>query len=93
MTAFMSPLTVRQAATRLRQLDQRQPERNGPDLFIAASGGYGKNYQDQLLADVRALHAHILSERPGWQPPDVACARRPPSRRWKRVSSACHQPR
>lgn len=33
----MSPLTVKQAARRLNELDKQDPQRNGLDLFIAAS--------------------------------------------------------
>ncbi len=58
-----APLTVRQAAARLQALDKRQPERNGLDLHIAASGGYGKHRQDAMTADVRALYAYVLGQR------------------------------
>lgn len=53
----MSPLTVKQAAARLRALDRTDPIRNGSDLFITASGGYGSAKQAQLLADIRTLVA------------------------------------
>jgi hypothetical protein len=53
----MSPLTVKQAARRLNELDKQDPQRNGLDLFITASGGYGSAKQAQLLADIRTLVA------------------------------------
>lgn len=58
-----APLTIRQAAARLRALDRRDPQRNGLDLHIAASGGYGTPRQDGLTADVRALCAYVLGQQ------------------------------
>lgn len=60
----MSTLTVKQAADRLRALDRTDPQRNGPDLFITASGGYGKAKQAALLADLREVYAYVLGEKP-----------------------------
>lgn len=59
----MASLTTRQAASRLHALDTRQPDRNAPDLLLAASGGYGKAKQDKLLEDIRTLYAYVLGER------------------------------
>ncbi len=58
-----APLTVRQAASRLRALDTKQPERNGLDLHIAASGGYGAQKQSQLEQDMRLVYAYVLGQR------------------------------
>ncbi len=58
-----APLTVRQAAARLQALDRTSPGRNGLDLHIASSGGYGKPKQDAMTEDVRALCAYVLGQR------------------------------
>lgn len=64
----MSTITVKQAAGRLRELDKMDAKRNGPDLFITASGGYGKARQVQLLNDLREVYAYVLGEKPGRWP-------------------------
>jgi len=58
-----APLTVRQAASRLRALDKRDPQRNGLDLHIAASGGYGAPKRDAMTEDVRTLYAYVLGQQ------------------------------
>ncbi len=58
-----APLTVRQAAARLHALDRRQTNRNGLDLHITSSGGYGKPKQDAMTEDVRTLYAYVLGQR------------------------------
>jgi hypothetical protein len=64
----MSTLSVKQAAGRLRELDKTDPARNGLDLFITASGGYGKAKQTQLLSDIREVYAYIGGQKPGAWP-------------------------
>lgn len=68
---------AREAAARLRALDQVSPGRNGNDLFITASGGYGSAKQAVLLADLRAVYAYVLGEKahrpdPFPPPPEAA---------------------
>lgn len=64
----MSTLSVKQAAARLRELDKTQQGANGPDLFIAASGGYGKARQTQLMSDIREVYAYIAGQKAGAWP-------------------------
>ncbi len=58
-----APLTVRAAAARLQALDVKRPERNGNDLHITSSGGYGAARQNAMTEDVRALYAYVLGQR------------------------------
>jgi hypothetical protein len=60
---------VREAAQRLQALDVKQPDRNGVDLLITASGGYGSHKQAAMLADIRTLVSYMLNDDP---PQDVA---------------------
>ena len=57
---------ARLAAARIQAADFS--DYNGVDMFKAASGGYGRAKQQELLNDIRTLYAHVLGTRPGSGP-------------------------
>ncbi len=61
MNSFRKSLIADQAAKRLQAAD-RASAAPGTELFIAASGGYGKEAQRRLLYDIRALYEAQLGE-------------------------------